>query len=301
MLPSARPLLALVTPLILLTSCAFFLPPEVPLPPGTLPDELSCGDVWTVDGLTGADAVALDIGPQTNFELVADFGSPLLSMRLSRDTGSEIQRSLLLRDPTLDRALIPGTQAGTDTLQIELLGTSAVFEGTVAVDCTQPSELCFGLTDDDGDGRVDCADLNCAWDAVCNESQDIFSEVQLSCSDGVQVLDTALSPTDEQHSLYRTIPASQSAVGLEFWGGAEVAITDVSEGVQSIEVTTGSPGLVCFVGNEEAFDDTIVSCESSVETDGTAFIVTPDQLPILLEPLAAGWTGLEIVPVCTSR
>jgi hypothetical protein len=285
----------------LLTSCAFFMPPTVPAPPGTLPDELSCGEGWTVDGLTGADAVALNIEPQTNFELVADFGSPLLSMRLSRDTGSAIERSLLLRDPVGDRALIPGTQPGTDALQIELLGTSSVFEGTVTVNCAQPSELCFGLTDDDGDGSIDCADLNCAWDPVCNQSQEIFSEIELSCSDGVQVLDTALGATDEQHSLYRTIPASESAVGLEFWGGAEVAVVGVGEGVESIEVTTGSPGLVCFTGSQQALSDEIVVCGSSEETDGTAFTVSPDQLPIILEPLALGWTGLEIVPVCASR
>jgi len=301
MLSSALRVLAFLPLLTLLASCAFFGTPTVPVGPGTPPTELSCGDVWTVDGLTGADAVALNIANQTNFELVADFGNPTLSMRLSRDTGSALERSLLLWDPVGERVLIPGAQNSDDDLQIELLGTSSIFSGTVSVDCSQPAESCFTLTDDDGDGDISCADLNCAWDSGCTEDQEIFTDLEVSCDDGALSLTTALATTDKQHTIYRTLPASESVAGLEFWGGAELMIREAAAGVLAIEITPGSPGLICFPGSSQSLDVETLPCENSEETTGASFIITPDQLPIILEPLAAGWSNLQIIPDCTTR
>jgi hypothetical protein len=251
--------------------------------------------------LTGADAIPLNIDPQTNFLLVGDFGSETLSMRLSRNTGSSIERSLLVWDPVSQRALIPGTQDGTDSLQLELLGTSSVFSGTVTVECSQPAELCFDLTDNDGDGAVDCADLNCAWDPSCNESQDVFSEVTVSCDDGDVLVSTAVGPTDNQHTTYRTISATESALGLEFWGGAELAIVAVDESVESLTILPGGPGLLCFPDPLGSLSDETISCVSTQETEGAELTLTPEQFPVIIEPLGPGWSDLQISPACAAR
>jgi len=301
MSPPPRTIAALACPLLLLAGCSFFGVPDDPTPPGSLPAELSCGDEWNVDGLTGADAIPLDIAPQTNFLLVGDFGSEMLSMRLSRDTGSSIERSLLVWDPVSQRSLIPGTQNGEGTLQIELLGTSFVFSGTVSVECSQPEELCFDLTDNDGDGDVDCADLNCAWDSSCNDAQEVFYELEVSCDEEDLVVSTALGATDSQHTTYRTVSATESAHGLEFWGGAEVTIVAVDEDVESITIVPGAAGLLCFPDPLDSLSDETIVCESTQETMGTELTLSAEQLPVIIEPLAAGWTDLQIFPACDAR
>jgi hypothetical protein len=286
---------------LLLAGCPFFLPPDEPPTPGTNPSELSCGDVWTVDGLTGADSVALDIPIQTNFELVANFGTQTLSMRLTRQSDSAIERSLLLWDPLNERGVIPGVQTSEDDLRIELLGTSSLFSGQVIVDCSQPAENCFNLSDDDGDGLVDCADLNCAWDAGCLAEQSPFAQHAVGCEEGSVSLSTGLGPTDAQHGIYRTLPTSESAIGLEFWGGAELVLSADSAGGANLEITASGPGLLCFPEPDQNLGGDTILCEATEQIDGTAFLLNAEQLPVILEPLAPGWSNVEVIPDCAAE
>ncbi|MEE2830703.1 MAG: hypothetical protein VX498_16065 [Myxococcota bacterium] len=283
---------------LLYSGCGFFFPGPIPEPPPEPGTTMTCGETRDVTGLSGADALPLSIDLQTNFELLPDFDDPQLGMRLTVETDSSLDRSLELWDPSRDLRLIPGNQTTQADLRVELLGTSSLFSGSISLDCSQPAENCFNLTDDDGDGEVDCADIHCAWAPSCVEDQEDLEVLDLTCTEeAVEVVPT-LTATDSQRTLYRTHPAGFDQPGLEFWGGAELVIRSVAAEMTNIEITMGSPGLLCVGEADAPLDAEVIECEDWNWFEAGVVSADPTERPIFLEPLGNQWESLSISVDC---
>lgn len=291
---------ALLALLLGASGCAFFVPPDEPPPPDDPTDPLSCGETRDVTGLSGADSIPLVVGLQTNYELIPNFEDPSLGMRLTIETDTAIERSLELWDSERDLRLIPGSHSSEAELTLELLGTSSLFEGTIALECSQPDENCFNLTDDDGDGRVDCADLSCAWHPGCVEDQQDLEAIDLVCGDNPIEVTPTVGSTDKQRTLYRIHPGGLDQPGLGFWGGAELVIRSVDPAAVNIEMTLGSAGLVCIGPDNEDPDAESVECEDWATFEAGVVGADPTEMPIFLEPLGERWESLSISVDCAT-
>ena len=282
-----------------LTGCGFFLPPDEPPTPSTGTQTMLCGETRSVDGLSGADAIPLDIPLLSNFEILPDFEPEELGMRLTHVTESSIERSLELWDPYRNLRLIPGIRDVEGDLNLELLGTTSLFGGSITLNCDQPAENCFNLVDDDGDGFVDCADLNCAQNESCQTDQTDFETLHLPCSEEPLEVSTSLAATDDQHTLYQTYPGGGDQPELEFWGGAEVVIRSVDTELTNIDITLNNPALVCIALDDTALDAEVVVCEDWGWFEaGDSLTADPTELPIFIEPLGSGFDSLSLSVDC---
>ncbi len=74
---------------------------------------------------------------------------------------------------------MPGLAGVAALIASSFLGALAIGAG-----CQPAVELCGNAVDDDDDGRVDCADEGCAFDAVCGGCGDGVVDVGEACDDG---------------------------------------------------------------------------------------------------------------------
>jgi hypothetical protein len=281
--------------------CGFFLPPDEPPTPPTGTETMTCGETRSVDGLSGSDSIPLDVPLLSNFEVLADFEPVDLGMRVSRVTDSAIERSLELWDPYRNQRLISGTHDVQAELTLELLGTSSLFSGSVTLNCDQPSENCFNLVDDDGDGFIDCSDLNCSQSPGCQSDQADFEAVDLTCSDELLELSTSLGSTDDQRTLYRTHPGGSTQPGLEFWGGAEVVVRSGEAEMTNITLTLNNPAMVCAGLDDEPADAEVINCAAWERVEsGETLTVDPTELPVFIEPLDDGLDNLLLEVECAA-
>ena len=298
---TAPPTVLLALSLLFVGGCAFFLPPDEPPTPPTGTETLVCGETRSVDGLSGSDAIPLDVPLLTNFEVLADFEPVDLGMRLSRVTDTAIERSLELWDPYRSQRLIAGTHDVEAELTLELLGTSSLFTGSVTLNCDQPSENCFNLVDDDGDGFVDCADLHCSQSAGCQTDQADFEVVDLTCTEELLELSTSLGSTDDQHTLYRTYPGGLDQPGLEFWGGAEIVIRSADPDVTNIVISVNNSVLACVGVDDTPVDAEVTPCEDWEWFEaGESFTADPTEMPLFIEPLGTGLDNLTVAVECAA-
>ncbi len=275
-----------------LCGCEFFITPPEPEPDPATDGILACGEQMSVDGLEAGTTIPVDVPQGTSVEVLMGFGDPGQIGRLRVDSDTSLSRALPVWDPVLERAVIPGYRGTGEDLTLELLGAgSDGFSGSVSLQCTSPGEICFNLSDDDGDTLVDCADIHCARDPRCADDQHDLDERVLSCDEQVQQLDPPeLRSFDDQRTLYIR-PETDFP---EFWGGAELTL-GATLGSGTVEVTFGEAGMVC-VG--EATEDTVV-CDVALDvSSGETRSFPTEDLPLRIEPLGPGWIDLRARLVC---
>jgi hypothetical protein len=272
--------------------CDFFVAPEPEPPDPNLDGVLACGDDEDVSGMWGGQNMRVEVANDTSVELRTNFASPAAFVRLATQTDTSLVRALEIWDPARDARVVSGYQGSGDSLILELLTTDgALISGTIGVRCEQPGEVCFNLADDDGDGRIDCADLSCARSIDCVSDQDDLEQVELDCGgDFVALTPPIVGSIDDQRTIYATSPGEDGeAVVHEFWGGAEIAITDVEDDGQ-ITLRFDGEGMVC-AGQDLG---EVISCPDAVRVvPGEDYTFFTTQLPLWLEPLDASWPGLS--------
>jgi len=275
-----------------LGACEFFMTLPEPEPDPATDGILACGEQMSVDGLEAGATIPVDVPQGTSVEVLMSFNEPTQLGRLRTDSDTSLSRALPVWDPALERAIIPGYRGTGEELTLELLGAdSDGFSGTVSLQCTSPGEVCFNLSDDDGDALVDCADIHCARDPRCADDQHDLEELVLSCSEESQQLEPPeLRSFDDQRTLYMQPENSFP----EFWGGAELTL-GAALGPGTVEVTFGEAGMAC-VG--EAADDVVI-CDVALDVSSGETISFPtEDLPLRLEPLGPGWIDLRAQLVC---
>jgi len=266
--------------------------PEPPPDPAT-DGILACGEVMNIDDLPPGSEIPLEVDTYDSVLVLIDFDDPRHTARLRNESETSLQRALAVWDPVLGRATIPGYRGSGEELRLELIGATAdrPFSGSVSLECSSPGEVCFNLSDDDGDGAVDCADIHCARDPRCVEDQHDLDERVLSCGTDFALLNPPeLRTFDDQRTLY----TQPGGAFTEFWGGAELLL-GATTGAGTIEVIFAEPGMLCF-GSAE---DQVVPCDTLLEVfAGETHSFPSGDLPVRLEPLAQSWLSLQARLVC---
>jgi len=277
----------------LLGGCEFFIPPPEEPPDPATDGLLSCGETMSVDGLPAGSEIPLDLPLYSSVLVLMDFTDSQQIGRLRIESETTLQRALAVWDPVQQRTVIPGYRGSDEELRLELLGADPEtgFSGSVSAECSDPGEVCFNLTDDDGDGAIDCADLHCARDVRCVEDQHDLDELVLSCGTDFEDLEPPeLRSFDDPRTLYTT-PGGERQ---EFWGGAELLL-GAATGSGTVEVLFGEAGMAC-IGSAQ---DELVPCSAALDvTAGETRSFPTVDLPVRLEPLASAWLSLEARLVC---
>ncbi len=273
-----------------LAGCEFWNPPDPDL---NVDGVLQCGDVEVLDGYGSGDALPVDVPDGTGLELRLDLADASHSARLATSTGDSLTRALEIWDSVTGDRLVPGLQGAGETLTLELIASNQqALAGTVTVGCQASGEVCFNLGDDDGDGVADCADIACSRDPGCVAGQTNLEEVSLTCGDAIEAIPPpALSAIDDQRTVYTTHPGGEGAgPANEFWGGAEVVLTDAeATGLVTIEV--GTDALLCR-GSVSA---NVVVCDAPIRlAAGEVVDVSAAELPIWLEPVGPAFESLGL-------
>jgi hypothetical protein len=278
---------------LVLCGCEFFIVSPEPPPDPATDGILACGEVMSVDGLPPGATIPLDVPIRTSVQVFLELQGAGSGGRLLIESDTSLERVLPVWDPVLGQAVLPAYRDTDEDLQLELIGaTDGAFAGDVVLQCSSPGEVCFNLSDDDGDGAVDCADLHCARDPRCVEDQFDLDVRTLGCSADSETLEPPeLGPIDDQRTLYRRPGSSVE----EFWGGAELMLGPVTTS-GTVEITFGEAGMVCVGGIDEV---TVISCAAvlAIAAGETRTFPTSD-LPLRLEPLAATWSSLQARLVC---
>ena len=279
-----------------LAGCDVTLAPEPEPPDPNTDGVLRCGDVERLEGRFGGQGMLVDIATDQGVELVLDFDDPTHAGRLATSIADDFSRSIEIWDSVQGVRVLTGRRGSGETLVFELVAAGgASVGGSVRVVCSTPGEICFNLGDDDGDGRADCADLGCARDTSCTTDQDDLEQVELDCGGAfVALTPSELSAIDDQRTIYTTHPGGDGQPAHEFWGGAELVITDAEDDGQ-ITLRFDGEGMVC----PGADQGNLVSCEAPVYVEpGQDYTWFTTQLPLYLEPLDAAWPGLSAALDC---
>ncbi len=290
-----RPLVLIALPLLF--SCTEEEEPEV------LPEEdgvIACGGTESLEGLTTGDdiRVSAEAGTALLFEAtVGDVDGH--GLRLRAESASDWRRVTEIWTGAGDRRVIPSRADAGESLFLEVLvPAEETLTGSVTLTCADVPEVCFDLSDNDGNGAVDCADLGCARDEDCAEDQEDFQPVELECSDDFVALDLdTLDRLSDQRTLYETRPAGDGAPWQSFWGGGEVVLLPPLD-PGSVAVRVGGSGMLCLgaVG-----PDGVICRETRALADGDELSLQPGELPAWFEPDAVGWTSFDVLLDCVTE
>jgi hypothetical protein len=276
--------------------CEFWIAPEPEPPDPNADGVLRCGDVEILDGYAGGQALSVDIARDQGVELLTNFDDPAHGARLSTTSDTDSNTTLEIWDPVRGERLLTGRKGIGESLRFEMvvLGGGAL-GGTVEVVCITPGEVCYNLQDDDGDGRTDCADLGCARNEGCATDQQDLEQVSLDCgADLAPLTPPTLTAFDAQRTIYVTRPGQDGEPLHEFWGGAEIVITDAEDDGQ-ITLRFEGEGLVCH-GTDMTV---VVDCDAPVYVQpGQDYTWFTTQLPLFLEPLEPSWPGVSAALDC---
>ncbi len=287
-----RPLVLIALPFLLACPSE----EEEPVPPeedGVLP----CGGTESLEGLTTGDEIRItaDPGGSMVFELAGD-AAPGHGLRLRAEASSRWRRVTEIWAPDGDRRVLPATARAGESLVLEVLvPAEETLTGNVTLTCADVPEVCFDLSDNDADGAVDCADLDCARDEDCAANQEDFQPVEAVCSDGWEAVDLdALDRLSDQRILYETRPGGDDAPWQVFRGGGEIALLPPTEPA-SVAVRVGGSGLVCL---GVVVGDAVVCRDSFAVADGEERSFQPGELPAWFEPDAANWSSFDVRVDC---
>ena len=289
------PLLLILLPL--LAACESEGEPE------PLPEEdgiIACGGTESLEGLTTGDeiAVSAEAGKSLLFE-VAVTPADGHGLRLRAESASGWRRVTEIWTAAADRRLIPATAGAGEELFLEVIVPSEeTLAGSVELVCDDVPEVCYDLTDNDGDGAVDCADVACARDQRCGENQEDFQPVELECTDGWVAVDLdVLDRLSDQRALYETRPAGDGAPWQTFWGGGEVVLlAPVEPG--SVAARVGGAGMLCLGDVQEAG---VVCREVRSLSDGDEVSLQPGELPAWFEPDGSNWASFDVRLDCVTE
>ena len=278
--------------LTMLCGCEFFITPPEQAPDPATDGILSCGELMSVDGLEPSTSIPVDVPEGSGVEVLVELVAPGQLARLRTESPTRLTRALPVWDPVLERMVITGFAGTDETLWLELIGADLNgFSGSISLECTHPGEVCFNLSDDDGDGLTDCADIHCAREPRCADDQDDLDERVLSCNDQAQQLEPPiLRNFDDQRTLYMR-PDDDLP---QFWGGAELMLAATLD-TGTIELTFGEAGMVCVGGSPEQ----TVPCDAvfDVSSGETRSFLTAE-LPLRIEPLGPTWIDLRARLAC---
>jgi len=288
---------ALTTPLfallLALPGCDFFGGPPDPAEDGLL----SCGEDQPLDALTSADALLIDAPAGTGLRIVTAFGDDALAAVLRIDGDDIADHIGEFWDPSTAETVLTGSLDAGQRGQIELFAPGGgAMSGSLRMTCSEP-EICWNLADDDGDGRLDCADPLCARVPDCVAAQEPLETETPACSAGFEPLQPpVLRAIDDQTTLYVTSPlGAGTEPSLSFWGGAELLIPSLPATATEATMQVGGAGMLC-VGLP---GPVAVSCERVVElAAGDEVTFGPDEVA-WFEPSAASWESLMIRVDCT--
>ena len=270
----------------LLAGCDFFAPP----PPDPSDDGLlSCDEVQPLDGLTSADELDIDAA-NAGLRIVTRFDAPGLAAVLRVDGDDVAEHLGSFVDGGTGEDVLTGTLEAGQRGKVELFAPGGgAMSGSLSLTCAAP-EVCWNLIDDDGDGRVDCADPLCARVADCEDAQEPLETEQPGCSASFAPVDApVLRAIDDQQTLYLTGPNQ-----LEFWGGAEVVFDALPIDATEATLRVGGAGMLC-IGTA---GDGSVSCDRVVTlADGDEASWLPGEVA-WLEPSAPVWESIEVQVDC---
>ncbi|MCO4770454.1 MAG: hypothetical protein KDA24_10535 [Deltaproteobacteria bacterium] len=285
------PLFAAVA--LLLTGCDFFATP---------PDQdglLSCDEEQPLSLLTSADDLDVDAGSEVGLRIVTAFGDPDMAAVLRIDGPDVADHIGEFWDPSVGQTMLTGTIEVGQSGSVELFRPGGgAMSGSLTLTCGAP-EVCWNLIDDDGDGRVDCADPLCARVPDCEDAQEpLETETPLCSTDFVPLDVPVLRAIDDQRTLYETSPLGAGVQPtLAFWGGAEVMIPSLPPTAIRAIVRVGGGGMLC----EGTPDGPAVSCDRVVDlADGDEVEFMPSDV-VWLEPVAAAWESLEVHVICEDQ
>ena len=285
-------LISAATPLM---GCDFFAaPPPDPAEDGLL----SCGEDQPLDALSSADSLRVDIEGATGVRIATSFGDPELAAVLRID-GADVGEHLgEFWDPLAQESVLTGSFEPGLRGQVELYAPDGgAMSGSLRMECSG-AETCWNLTDDNGDGLVDCADPLCARAADCEESQEPLETETLNCTADFEEVDVpVLRPIDDQRTLYQTSPLGEGVQPVvSFWGGAEVLFAALPAQATQATVRVGGAGMLC-VGTPAGV---AVSCErSQLLSDGDEATFGPGEM-VWMEPRGPTWESLTVQVDCGS-
>jgi hypothetical protein len=247
-----------------------------------------------VDDFAGISDWEIEVSAGTSIEITTEFGDERDSARLVYEDDEGLRRATGFNDPISGRRLITGFVNAGDSLFVEFLFASGAPSGSLTMACISPGEHCGDLTDNDGDGAIDCADTHCARDPDCIDSQRDFDASALACTDEWELLEVGeLDRISRQRTIYRLLDTDGDPVE-EFWGGAETTIISLPRD-RTVVIRSTNGGLACL-GSDLG---THIFCDDAVRLgpDVTYFVLDID-LPVHLEPLGSAWTDLEVRVDC---
>lgn len=280
---SAYPLPALL--LALLGACETEDPPVDPEADGVL----TCGTTETLDGLTTGDEIEVRADAALLIEVNVSSGDGH-GVRLRAQSAGSWLRFAEIWDGEADRRVIPAVARANADLFLEVIvPADSMASGSVSMVCADVPEVCFDLSDNDGDGATDCADLDCARDDDCLEDQEDFQPVELICGDDFEEVDLdELDRLSEQRTVYATRPAGEGAPWQEFWGGGELFLPAPELETGTVTVRVSGAGMLCLGSVEDEYVD---CAETQALADGDEVSLGTDQLPAWFEPVGTGWTA----------
>ncbi len=286
----AYPLCVLL--LALLGACDPEEPPVDPEADGLL----TCGTLENLDGLTTGDEIEVraDAALLISVDVTSGDGH---GVRLRAQSAGTWFRSTEIWDPTTEQRVIPAVARPNVDLFLEVVvPAEGMMSGSVSMSCAEVPEVCFDLSDNDGDGATDCADLDCARDDDCLEDQEDFQPLELECGDALEPVDLdELDRLSEQRTVYATRPGGDGAPWQEFWGGGELALLAPVEDTGTVTVQVAGDGMLC-IGTVE--DEHVDCAEWQALADGDEVTLSTDQLPAWFEPIGTGWGGISTQLLC---
>ncbi len=289
-----RSLLALLF-VLPLGGCDFFTtPPPDPSEDGLL----SCDEDQPLDALTSADELDLDAGDGVGLRITTAFADVSDAAVLRIFGAGRSDHLGEFHDPVSDTTVLTGTIEVGQSARVELFSPGGgTLGGSLRLACSAP-EICWNLADDDGDGRVDCADPLCARDPDCEDAQEPLETPTVSCSTTFTDIEPpVLRAIDDQQTLYRTSPFGAGVEPtIAFWGGAELVIDSLPPSATGATVRVGGSGLFCA----GIVDGAAVSCDRVVElTDGDEVSFTAGEVA-WFEPTEPSWASFAVQVDCTN-
>ncbi len=277
--------------LLLLPGCEFW---QTPPPDPSLDGLLSCDEDQPLDGMVSGDALQVDAQGPIGLRIWTRFTDPDAAGILRTD-GESADNIAEWWDPRAEAAVLTTSLERGQGALVDLFAVSGVtVGGSLVMECPA-AEVCWNLSDDNGDGLIDCADPLCARNEDCVLQQENLETVTLSCSaDFVQIEPPVLGAIDDQRTLYTTRPMGESQPVESFWGGAEIALRLPPATATSVRVRLGGAGLVCS-GSEGI---AAVLCDSVTEVGDGDVVELPLTSLTWLEPLGASWESIEIHTDC---
>jgi hypothetical protein len=277
-----------------LAGCPFF--GTGPTEPDAAADGvLSCAEAMDVAGL-GGTTVPVEAPPGSTIRIATHFDDPSAVGILVRSGEQEFDNLSEYWDPREETTALSAFLAAGQAAEVRLVDPdSGTLSGELAMRCDSPGEQCWNLSDDDGDGAIDCADDGCAREPDCVAEQADLQVQAVAC--GVEPIDPpTLRAIDDQRTLYTTSPLGDEYPAESFWGGAELALIPAGEGV--LELTVGTAGIAC-AGTDGG---TTIFCDDLWPlVPGEPLRIESPPAKIWIEPLGASFASIEAGLDCGSR